>query len=470
MTRTLRALAELPLVERLGLMLIQFVWLISAALGLTVIWGLFASTGLSAQLPDQPPAEITPIKELAERLGATLPGWSLHEQDEQTRVAVAGHRGFRLVLRRTWKEFTNINQSQVAVPQSEESAGPFELRHEDWEFVLIPIRPKAASEAIKSRIKWRKSASPYYTRDLCLGQGFGYVWFTHGTLFGQEFLRDRLKLEGGDDRLQLAMDGLQVQDVGTNTGNSCLYIPAKFGDRALPYIEKTIEQVREGDDLWRVVGSLAFIRTDRSTELLLKLFDSGNEELRRSAQYALIHKPYREAAKRAYLDMLKRQSSLESACLACVEFQWKDAVPILRDVIASPHELAGLRLAIPARRALEGLPISQELLDAERTLHALMRPDRDPELQLKIDSARRHLIQTDDSEGANLAALSLAIMTSKGNTMPVNEAGLEILKSRPRQSTVVFLKSLAAGVHEKDRPQVEKLLSAVENVPAPGEE
>jgi hypothetical protein len=245
-------------------------------------------------------------------------------------------------------------------------------------------------------------------------------------------------------------------------------VPAKFGDQALPYVERTIEEAREGDDLWRVIGSLAFLQTDRSTDLHLKLFDSQDDKIQRAAQYALIHKPFRKAARQAYLDMLRRQSSVDEACRACVEFQWKDAVPILREQIASPRNLRALESMVRARRKLEDKPIPQEVLDAEQTLYRLTARDRDPELEKKIESARRFLIQTDDAEAANLAALSLATRTMKGGARLRNEAGIEILRSRPRQSTMAFLKSLAAGIHEDERPPVEKVLNAVANADAAG--
>jgi beta-lactamase regulating signal transducer with metallopeptidase domain len=462
-------------------------WLASIVLGLTVIGVLIASskstqvagasdhgvgaetsrddqTTVAGAIPkEQQRIEITSIETIADKVIPTLNGWKLQEYDKQPSVMVEQFRGYRLVLRRTWKEFTN--PPQQAAPRPDDLAGPFELRHEDWEFVLIPVRPAKAPDAIKNQIKWNQSHSPYYTRDVCLGEGWGYVWFTHGTLFGQEFARETLHLVGGDDRIQLWIDGLQVEDFGTNTANSCLYGGGKFGDRALPYIEKTIEKAQKHDDLWRVVGSLGFIQTDRATDLLVRLFDSKNDDIKRAAEYALIHVPYRKAAKHAYFDMLRRQSSLNHACEASVEFQWRDAIPILREVITHPRHLSYLQSAIPARRALEGQPIAHEVLDTERTLYGLMNRDRDPAMEKKIDAARRLLIQSNDSEAVNLVAISLAVMTTKGDQRPVNEAGIEILKSRPRQSTIAFLKALAAGIHKEDRSKVEKLLNAVENAP-----
>lgn len=436
-------------------------WLVSASLGLTLICGLFASTQSNAQVADQARIETTPIKEAVDRLVAGNQGWKLLQVDERPSITVDGYRGYRVVLRRTWKEFTDPIPQQVR-PDAER--GPFELRHEDWEFVLMAVQPKPVPPALRRQIKWQKSTSPYHTQDVCLGEGLGYTWFTRGTLFGQDYARESLKLDGGDDRIQLAMDGLLVDDPGTMTGNTCLYIPAKFGDRALPYIERTIERVSAGEDrLWRVIGSLAYIDTDRSTELLLKLFDSETNEIRRAAQYALIHQPFRKGGKRAYLDMLRRQSSLQEACRACVQFQWREAVPILHEIIARPQHLRELTYTIPARRTLEGNPIAPALLEAELTMRKLTSQQRTPELQRQIDAARRLLIQTDDTEAANLAALSLATATSKGGVVPVNEGGLEILRSRARESTLAFLKSLAEGIHEDERPRIENVLQAVES-------
>jgi len=110
-------------------------------------------------------------------------------------------------------------------------------------------------------------------------------------------------------------------------------IPAKFGDRALPYLRKAIEQSKDGN-VGRIVRCLAYLHTQQSTDLLLDLYDSGEDKMRSASEYALIHEPFRKEAKHAYFDMLKRQSRVHAASKACLEFGWKDALPILEEVIA----------------------------------------------------------------------------------------------------------------------------------------
>lgn len=405
------------------------------------------------------------IKEIASAIAAVFPDWTLHQVDAKPQALADGYRGFRIVLRRNWKEYTGPPQQQARAQPAGESAGPFEERHEDWEFVLVPVQPAKAPESFKSRIKWQASTSPYHTRDICLGEGHGYMWFTHGTIPLQHGVRKKLELKGGDDPIQLAVDGLLIEDTGSNTANSAPLLLALHGDRALPYIERAIQKAQQaGDDPWKAVVSLNQIQTPRATDMLIRLFESGDDKLRRPAGYALIHKPYRKSAKRAYLAMLRDRVSVERVAEACAEFEWREAIPILQNLIDKPNNLREFQYALHARRSLEGRPIAQELLDAEQTLlRSLMRENVDPRRDQQIASARQLLIESEDSEAANLAALSLAVFVTKGDVSKVREAGIEILRLRPREETLKFLQSLATGIHEDKRVQIEKVLRTVSN-------
>ncbi len=435
------------------------------AFGLFALSSLLTPSTLKARQPDEAHEKTIPIKELANQIKSnqiksmvSLRGdWEIHHLDEQPSVAINTRHGFRLVLRREWKHYTNPPRQQEAIANAD--PGPFELRHADWEFVLFPRQPEKAPSALKDQIEWQKSNSPFHTRNIWMGEGHGYSWFSHGTIYAQERVREKLALKGGDDRIQLAIDALFVKDKGTMTVNSCEFIPAKFGDRALPYVRKAIEQSGNTDS-GRVVRCLAYFRTPKSTELLLELYDSGNDDLRRPAEYALIREPFHKEAKHAYFDMLKRQSRVNHGSKACLEFGWKDALPILQEVIARPRNFRCFQTAIKARRTLEGNPISQEILDAEDALRSTMNPKPDAATKRKIESARQLLIHSKDMEAANLAALSLVYFRAfKANSEPVNETGIEILQLRPRQSTIGFLKSLIDSVqYPGERAKIEAIL------------
>lgn len=405
--------------------------------------------------------EVVPISQVAARLGSLIPDWKLQAADEEPGVRVPGDRGFRVVLRRTWKQFlqSSFPQQEAAPP-----AGPFEWKHEDWEFVLVPIAGKKRRPpvSLKSEIGWRDSNSPWHTRDICLGEGHGYVWFTHGTIPFQDVVRSRLRLTGGDDPLQLAADGLLVNDEGTFTANSVPYILARFGDKALPYIETAIRKARpdDRDALWKAVTSLVPFRSGKATTLLLRLFAADNPAISRPASYTLIHEPFRIAAKPAYLKMLRDRQYVDRVSRAIVEFQWAEAIPILDGIIDRPEHLNQLKDALYARRSLEGQPVDGKLIEAEQILRqvAYRNTKAGPE---RVESARQLLIGSDDSEFANLAGISLATYVAKGDTAPVNGMGLQILKARPRESTVRFLEALIAKMDQGRRESIAVVLESV---------
>ena len=259
-------------------------------------------------------------------------------------------------------------------------------------------------------------------------------------LLNQHAVRRHFRLTGGDDPLQVLVDGLLVEDPGTMTANSVPYLIAPYGDKALPYIE---EAIKRADDPSKAIACLTPIQTEKSTEGLLRLFHSGQQKLRHPAMYALIHEPFRKGAKDAYFEILQERRYLPRMHRACVQFGWQDALPIFREIADKPDSIQEYRSAVHARRELEGNPISKALLDAERTMRSTMRSDRNAELDKQIAAARRLLIESDDSEAANLAALMLAVFTTKGGADPVRTAGIEILRARPRATTTAFLKSLA---------------------------
>ena len=175
---------------------------------------LFAA--VRPQTADQARAERVPIRELAEGFAAATSAWELHEVSEQPDVVAGGHRGYRIVLRTTWKHYTNpVQQVESADPDP----GPFELRHNDLEFVVFPTSDKKLPADLRSRIPWRKSNSSWHTRDVWIGEGDGYAWFTRSTIHMQDYVRASQHLKGGDDRLQLLTDGLSVVDDNGSTSN-----------------------------------------------------------------------------------------------------------------------------------------------------------------------------------------------------------------------------------------------------------
>lgn len=408
--------------------------------------------------------EVVPIPQVAARLGTLIPEWALHGVDEEPSIEVDGLGGSRIVLRRTWKEYL-----PEEFPQQQQKAGiargPFELRHEDWEFVLVPVEPRKAPAGLKSKITWQESTSPWHTRDVCLGEGHGYVWFTHGTIPFQDVVRHKLKLTGGDNPIQLAANGLLVKDDGDFTANSVPYTLARYGDDALPYIEAAIRETstEDADTMWKAVTSLVAFRSRAATEMLVRLHGAKEETVSRPASYALIHEPFRRQARAAYLKMLADRVYVDQVSRACVEFQWLEAVPLLDRIIASPDHFRELQSTLFAKRSLQGKPVSQKLIEAGNTLRRSSNRNRTPQLDQQINQAMELLIASDDGDAANLIALQLAVFVTKGDVREVQAAGMTILKSRPRGETVRFLESVISRIDEDWHPKLSEILTSVKS-------
>ena len=403
------------------------------------------------------------IKSIARKIVINSQGesWQLHDCDDEPSVLVNGMRGFRIVLRRTWREYTDTPQQEASIALDRDAS--FINRDAYWEFVLFRQTSENVSPDTRSVIRWSDNKSPYHTRGVYLGEGLGYSWFSKSTLFGQEAIRTRLELRGGDDRIQLLVDGLTVEDSGTATSNSCQHLVARFGDVSLPYLRDAIDKAQIKGEAWRMIGSLAHIRTPQATEMLLQYYRSGNQDLHQAAVYALVHQPYRADAKSAYLDMLVHQNRtdrLASACEAVLEHHWNEALPILRERTDRPRSLRELVLTVATKRTLEGNPIAPELRQAEQTLRRVANGHNNPVKADAISHAREVLVNSDD-EAANLVALSLMQFTTKGNSEAVRRIGLEILKRRPRASTISFLKTLRLRLPKNHRGLIQNAIDSV---------
>ncbi|MCA9265785.1 MAG: hypothetical protein KDA60_18110 [Planctomycetales bacterium] len=427
-------------------------------------WGLCTAGMHSTSTAESSTERGAEVRSIAGRVVDVLRGesWTVHHCDRQPSVRIDKYAGYRVTLRQTWREYTDVPQQKAEV----QPAGPFKLRHADWQFVLFPDESgkagltAATRDRLMAHITWDESPSRYHNRSVFMGRGLGYLWFSRATLFDQEWVRSNFDLQGGDDRIPLLTDGLTIDDEGAMTSNSCQHALAKYGDEALPYIRAAID--RAGNEkCWRVIGSLAFIRTTHATEMLLELYDRPDKELHQAAVYALVHQPYRADAKRAYVDMIRnaeRVDRVASACAAAVTFQWTEALPILETRISQPRSVRELRFTVAAQRALRAEPVPPGFDEAERAIWRLSGSDPAPDVVAASEKAKQFLVQSSDEQLANLVTLSLLDFTTKGQDEPVREYGRQILRERPRETTVQFLRDLLRRLPDAEQETVRRAL------------
>src|SRR5687767_8095827 len=110
-----------------------------------LIWSVVASTVLSADPSDKAKTS-QQLEAAVNQLVAALPNWRVHRIDERPSVEVDGQKGYRVVLRTSWKEPPpGAFPQQVTQPQPGDD---YVHRHSDWHFVLFPSsNAKLSAEA-----------------------------------------------------------------------------------------------------------------------------------------------------------------------------------------------------------------------------------------------------------------------------------------------------------------------------------
>ncbi|NQU19976.1 MAG: hypothetical protein HQ567_01740 [Candidatus Nealsonbacteria bacterium] len=383
----------------------------------------------------------------ARAVKAVLADWEVVECDRRPGVDVGSHRGYRMVLRKGRLELLSPpRQQKAAVGIGGRPPGDFITVYTYAEFVLFPAGEELPPEVCE-KIPWQDVTQEHFVKAVDLGTGRGLRWFGRMPLYWQEFLRDKLKLQGGDDRLALLTEGLFVEDKGGMTANSMMGLLGKHGDRAFPYIEAALAGHADKAP-WKAIHALSYVQGDRSTALLKKLFSSDDERLSRPAAYALINRPFRESAQAEYFEMLRQQLYVQYAAAACVEFHWAEAAAPLRAVCEKPKTWGNFRAAWEARRTLEDRPVSKELKDAEQAIRDAAHSTA-PAEQQAFDRAKQRLMKLPDKEAVTVTAVALSIYQTKASrdrVQRVQQAGREILRSLPADDVKNLLTTLVEGM------------------------
>ncbi len=393
---------------------------------------LLVSTILSIMLISSCNTVGCDISEVAAKAAGVFSDWEnchVYQCDEKPSVRIGQMNGYRVVLRRSRKEYTGIHQQQK--PTNAEADMEFVLKYSHMEIVLFPEQSQL-SNTTKDLILWQELEQEHFVKPVAVGSGYGFQWFVNGTLYHQDVLRSKLELQGGDDQLAVLVDGLFVEDKGSWTRNSLAHLVAQHGNAAIEYIEKAVKD-HMGDDPSPAVRPLTFIRTDRATELLMRYYSI--KETKAAAAYALVDKPYRQGAKLQYLDMLRNRKYWNYAIVACTQFGWKESLPILEDMCQKPDLWNMYRDAFIAKRQLSGKPFPQEIMDARNALRKSVW-SRDYTNEKECQDAEKTLVNTTDKEASTVMAIDLALFYTKANDDEialVNLTGRDILRQMPLQ-------------------------------------
>ncbi len=371
------------------------------------------------------------IKDLSDSVSNIFGGkptyWKVIQCDEKPSVDVGEYHGYRVV-------FEHAIMGPAVLRQREEMNKKVDMVVKGHDYLDLVLFPTSAvkHDIDKDKIPWLQLAQTFYSRAFYMGKGHGYHWFANTTVYYQDIIRTSLYLSGGEDRLPILFSALDVVDQGYCTAASVGALLQHVGVEDLPYIRKSIDE-HMSDIPGRYISVLGYIPGDEATNLLQSLYASDNKKLADAVAHTLINKPFREAAKPQYLDMLKKDKYINEICKACIKFGWKEAVPELERLVSTPQKGYSYRNVYETLRTLQNKPVSNTLKEAEKTIMGLGNTDTPLPSPEEIEQAKKTILTTDDKPYAAMIAALLAIYNTKANTKPVQETGLELLRSMPRE-------------------------------------
>jgi len=163
--------------------------------------------------------------------------------DRTPTVRIDGVAGYRVVLQ--W-----------------DGAPPY-YAQDPIELVLFPDHSEVKG-ALKARI-WPDARTEGGRLPVYMGVGHGYHWFGYTTAMLQDNLRERMGLTGGEDRLQLLMDGGEI------------YLMHRLGEQAIPLLRSIVTGKAENRVLAEAIMALERIPDEKSQEAIRAAFCPGNE-------------------------------------------------------------------------------------------------------------------------------------------------------------------------------------------------
>ena len=403
-----------------------------AFLALIIVCCIEASTAFC----DGPDAsQIPQLETLREALRAELVGQMSH-------VELPGNITAKtIVFRETRWELKTVPQSgeltekwykdAMALPEEKrlEKMNKVENHAQVW---LVPIQKDAATYTpLEESIPPNKQPHELYREMAFIGEGHEYAWFAYTTIWQWVHLQKSLDLKNGADHIAAAIRGVTIEDYRSWTRSACLGILGRAGPDAIPYIEKAIEDghpVRHN-----LVRYMSYSEDPKVTEWLIRQTDSEDERVSSGARAALRERPRKEAAPlyKLWLSQGAGKENVIRLMVICQKLKVPGFEDILPLVLKSPTDVYEYRFAFEFQREFKGNPVPDVLLENEMTIRKFGNASGKDYDQDKVDAAVERILASDDLDAVAAIGASLAIYITKGDSRPINDAGIRILRELP---------------------------------------
>jgi hypothetical protein len=233
-----------------------------------------------------------------------------------------------------------------------------------------------------------------------------------------------------------------------------LHLLAQHGDAAIPYLKRFIDKEVSKPSrnayayIPQVFTVLGEIHTDKSTGLIKECY--GLPNMRAHAAMALSYKPYRPKAKDEYIDILKGKAGKFQryyAVEACVEYNWKDALPYIKLIREKPFTWHDFRTAYRAKKILDDDPISDEMIKAYNDIRGNPKPE-------DTEKAKDIILQLPDKESVAVFSIDLLFMGYKRRTQQIDviqNTAWDILRALPKDTTKPLIGRLLTSIDSKSK-------------------
>ena len=340
----------------------------------------------------------------------------------------------------------------------------------------------------KYGIMWRKLRTQYETFTLYLGATEDFHVFASANISVIYTLFRYVDMKGGVDLISLLVDCLDIEDEEYFTNRFALVHLAEFGDASIPSLQRAIKRVAASGvaPIQQFLG-LTNITTvsEKAIELLNEAADSPDAQIREAAFTALAGMPtVMEELKYSYIRMVETRENIWPGFVACdILGCAKELSPIVDAFYAKPKSVSEFETVTRIRwilrdpkmtlihtKALNEITIasirSGEIANSPQYRNVQeTEASRNARLQVedekRIASAKAAILNAPQTDLSVAAGIELAMFTTKDKRVSaqyisrVNNVGIDILRSLPRQETLRYLDALIR--YNGSVPEAEKL-------------
>lgn len=326
------------------------------------------------------------------------------------------------------------------------------------------LLPEKDAATMLKYFDWKTSKNDLEQYEMYLGAGRGYYWYAKTDIGRLNFLKESMKLTGGEDMMQKMAAALNEEDFELYSSRVAVEYFRNQGDSAVPYILQSVkeweqEHEKESEVPLPHLFALKLAGGRKAEDALMQFAYSRNRRVAEAAIGRLLTEPC-TAPDKFYVTVM-RLPMFTGAALDVFRKRKKGKMILgdLQKLAARPKSLQQYSLVAAALREFgKGMATVPEYDSANHIMFRVMRKGDTPDTPIfvtfddttlisesametaerkRIEEFTKQLLTSSDREAAIIAALSLA--TYNPQTKGISEAyikrvrriGGELLRKMP---------------------------------------